>query len=419
MRAGKSYLLESKKSWIQTVFLILVDGNSMYKRVMKIMSMPENIEKWLHYCIKCNNCKTVYKKYLPSCPSGEKFLFETYWASGRIKTAKALIEGNLDFNDEVLHGLFACTTCGACEIQCQAPHQEHIIDLIEATRELIVKKLGNPEKKQELLEKYIKDKTRLNPYNEFHSDNSSIKEKYDLEDEAEYVYYIGCTSNYRQKRIRDATLEFFKKIGLNFTVIDEVCCGSPLLRTGQKTIIKNIIEHNLKQIKKTGAKTIITSCAGCFRTLKKDWKKLGIDYDFKVIHTCELVSDLLENKEINLKKIDKVATYHDPCHLGRHMGIYEEPRKILRAIFGKNFIEMETNRENTWCCGAGGGVKIAYADWSLEIAEKRIKDALATEASYLTSTCPFCFRNLQEAIQLNKNEIEMIDIIELVNEMVK
>jgi len=206
----------------------------------------EDIEKWVHYCISCSNCKSIYKNYEPSCPSGEKFLFETYFASGRMKLARALLFNKIKVSEDLVRGVFACTTCGSCEIQCQAPHQEHIIDVIEATREFIVEKLGHPASNQERLVSTIADETKLNPYNESHDDNSAIKEKYQLKDKAEFCYFIGCTATYREKEIRDATLDLFKKIGLDFTVINEQCCGSPLIRTGQTKQIKALSIYNVK-----------------------------------------------------------------------------------------------------------------------------------------------------------------------------
>ena len=224
------------------------------------------------YCIKCSTCKMGFKNFEPSCPSGEKFLFESYWASGRIRIARGLLTGELKWTEDLKDPLFACPTCGACMDSCQAPHQDYIVDIIEALRELTVKHIG-PGPNQDKLVERTSNPEMYNPYGEKNSDNKELKEKYNLPDKAEWVYFIGCTSNYRQQSIRDATLRLLKKVGLNFTLIDEHCCTSPMLRTGQVDIAPDFMKYNIEAIKNAGASKVITSCAGCYRTLLKDYKK--------------------------------------------------------------------------------------------------------------------------------------------------
>jgi len=131
----------------------------------------------------------------------------------------------------------------------------------------------------------------INPYGAPHSTNEDLKKKYDLPDNAEWVYFIGCTSNYRQQKIRDATIHFLKRAGINFTLIDEHCCTSPLIRTGQVGCSKEFMDYNIAQIKTAGASKVITSCAGCYRTFKKDFEKFGAKYHFEVYHTIELIKE--------------------------------------------------------------------------------------------------------------------------------
>ena len=160
----------------------------------------EFLEMAFDYCIKCSTCKYSYKEFEPSCPSGEKFLFESYWASGRIRTIRGLILGDLEWNDELKDPIFACTTCGACMDACQAPHADFIVDMIEALRELAVKHIGPGPNQQKLIERCLE---KFNPYDEPNSDNEELKKKWDLPDKAEWVYYIGCTSNYRHQTYSD------------------------------------------------------------------------------------------------------------------------------------------------------------------------------------------------------------------------
>lgn len=371
------------------------------------------LEMAFDYCIKCSTCKYSYKEFEPSCPSGEKFLFESYWASGRIRTIRGLILGDLEWNDELKDPIFACTTCGACMDSCQAPHADFIVDMIEALREMAVKHIG-PAPNQELL--VSRCEQSCNPYDEPNSDNEGLKKDFNLPDKAEWVYYIGCTSNYRQQNLRDSTLRFLKKVGIDFTLIDEHCCTSPMIRTGQINISPVYMNYNIAQIKNTGANKVITSCAGCYKTFKKDFKKYGEDYDFEVFHTIELIKQLLDEGKIKFtSEYNKTVTYHDPCHLGRHMGIYEIPREIYRKIPGLNLVEMKRNRNFAWCCGAGGGVKIGYPKWALEISKERLEEAKKTGASVISSTCPFCLTNLSDANDNYNFEMEVLDLMEILD----
>ncbi|MHA1294670.1 MAG: (Fe-S)-binding protein, partial [Promethearchaeota archaeon] len=193
---------------------------------------------------------------------------------------------------------------------------------------------------------------------------------------------------------------------------------SPLIRTGQLDPVQDFINYNIAQIKKAGASKVVTSCAGCYRTLLKDYEKFGAGLDMEVYHTGELIKKLLDEKKIKIKsKYNKVITYHDPCHLGRHMGIYEIPREIIRAIPGVKLIEMGRNRNHAWCCGAGGGVKIGYPDWALEISKERLEEAKKTGARILTSMCPFCKTNLSDSNEKYNMGFEVLDLIEIIDQL--
>jgi len=375
----------------------------------------EFLEMAFDNCIKCSTCKYSYKNFEPSCPSGEKFLFESYWASGRIRTIRGVLLGDLEWNEDLKDPIFACTTCGACMDSCQAPHADYIVDMIEALRELSVRHIG-PAKNQEFLVSRCEES--CNPYGEPNSDNQELKKKYELPDKAEWVYYIGCTSNYRQQNLRDSTIRFLKRVGTDFTLIDEHCCTSPMIRTGQIDICKDYMNYNIAQVMNTGAKNVITSCAGCYKTLKKDFERFGEEYDFEVFHTIELLKQLLDKGKIKFKsEYKKTVTYHDPCHLGRHMGIYEIPREIYKKIPGLILVEMKRNRNFAWCCGAGGGVKIGYPEWAVEISKERVEEAKKTGATVLSSTCPFCRTNLSDANDNYSFDMEVLDLMEIIDQL--
>jgi len=381
----------------------------------------ETYQDWksiVHRCFRCGYCKFTHDFSDFNCPSYKRFRFETYSTGGRMWLIYGIINGDLQWSQNLSNVLYACTTCGNCTENCRYDKfNEFLVDIIEVARAEAVGKGFCPEKQKILLDR-IENSEMNNPYGDTNSNNEDLKKLYNLPDKAEWVYFIGCTSNYRQKNLRDATLRFLKKVNLNFTLIDEHCCCSPIIRTGQIKPVKDFMNYNISQFRNAGASKIITSCAGCYRTLKKDWLKFGGEYDFEVYHTTELVKQLLEEDKIKFNsEYDKILTYHDPCHLGRHMGLYEVPREVYKQIPKLKFVEMKRNRENAWCCGAGGGVKIGYPDWSVEISKERLEEAKETGASVISSICPFCKTNLSDANEKFNMDFEVLDLIEILDRL--
>lgn len=200
------------------------------------------------------------------------------------------------------------------------------------------------------------------------------------------IYFRGCTAREKETSIADATEKLLKLAGVDYRVLDdEKCCGSVLLRTG-------FIEEAQEQIQKNteilSGELILTSCAGCYKTLMQDYESLD------VIHISQFLKDLIDEDKLDFTKKDLDVTYHDSCHLGRHCDVFDEPREVISSV--ANLVEMENNRENSLCCGAGGGVKSAYPQIASQMAESRISQALDTNADLLITPCPFCKLNLKD-----------------------
>lgn len=209
------------------------------------------------------------------------------------------------------------------------------------------------------------------------------------------LYFRGCTAREKETSIADATEKLLKKFNIEYTTLDdENCCGSVLLRTGFEKEAQEQIKKNSKLFE---GQKILTSCAGCYKTLTEDYDNLD------VIHITMLLDDLIDDDEF---KADLKATYHDSCHLARHCGIYEEPRNIIGSL--ANLVEMENIKENGLCCGAGGGVKSAYPEIANQLSKNRINQAKETRADVLITACPFCKLNL------SNDEIEVLDLTEFV-----
>ncbi|HKZ94782.1 MAG TPA: (Fe-S)-binding protein [Candidatus Bathyarchaeia archaeon] len=406
---------------------------------------PRNIAKYkedAYNCLHCRLCtftwawpnqKGVWPKgsFQATCPSGEKYKFEAFFGGGRSWLARAVLEGKVDIKDPaILDVIFACPTCGSCQQQCtleepEVGYRHRIMNLIEAMRADAVQAGVGPLGKHKVFGESIGKEH--NPYLGQHKDRLSwLPPDVKLPEKSETVYYVGCTSSYREKQLAKSTVEVFRKIGLDFTIMqDEWCCTSPLLRTGQWETgwvsAKDVAQHNVKEAEKLGAKTIVTTCSGCYRAWKKDYMEeyediLGAKHGFEILHTTQLLERLLKEGKLKpTKEVKMRVTYHDPCHLGRHMGVYDAPRALLQAIPGIELVEMPRNRENAWCCGAGGGVKSGYPEWAVEIASERVKEAEDLGVEATVSTCPFCERNLTDAMTKCGSKLKIYDVTELLN----
>ncbi|MDI9619347.1 MAG: (Fe-S)-binding protein [Candidatus Nezhaarchaeota archaeon] len=382
----------------------------------------------LYYCIKCGQCRSTYqeKGRMRVCPSGELRAFEAYYLGGKNLLLWGLARGEVQWSDRLTHLLYHCTLCGNCAQQCQVPEiHYYALDWLEAAREEAVKRGVGPMPQQERYGKHTLEE--YDPYMEPHRDRWSWLRKEareELPEKADVVYFVGCTASYRQKSIAAATFSVLKKLEVDFTVLwrngfDEWCCGSPLQRTGQVDRAFKLAQHNVEAIKKAGASLVVTSCAGCYRMIKEDYKeRYGLDYGFEALHITSFLAARVKKEELK-NEVRKRVTYHDPCHLGRHMGVYEEPRKLLRAIPGLELVEMRRIKENAWCCGAGGVVMSAFPDLARYASDKRIEEAISVGAELISSACPFCWRNLQEATERSWSSLKTLDVIELLWEAMK
>ncbi|MHA1580483.1 MAG: (Fe-S)-binding protein [Candidatus Freyarchaeota archaeon] len=374
----------------------------------------------VYRCGKCGQCRYTYQNadLARSCPSGELRGFESYYLGGKNLLLWGLTSGRLIWSEGLAEILYHCTLCGNCTQQCQLEGiHTYALEWLAAAREEAVEKGYGPMPEQRRYGQHVEEEH--NPYVERHTDRLNwLGDRVgNFPEKAETVYFVGCTSSYRQKNIAIATFDILSGLGKDFTVMrDEWCCGSPLIWTGQVEIARKCAEHNVEAIEETGAELVVTSCAGCYRILKEVYReKFGLDYGFEVMHSPVYVLDLVKRGELTLEKpFGKRVTYHDPCHIGRHMGIYEQPRELLRSIPGIELVEMPRNRHNAWCCGAGGGVKSSFKELASFAATERLREALETGAEVLSSACPFCYRNLSDAKEESKMNIQILDLMELV-----
>ena len=377
-------------------------------------------------CSRCGVCKVAYSletRWSP-CPIYEVTGWDSDYARGKMLIAKAIIDREYSYQPEFVNeSLFKCTTCGYCEWYCKTTCG-YFAELMETMREDAIN-LGlaplPPHKRFQ--DSIVKNH---NPYGEPHKKRKDwLPTK--VPENADIIYFVGCTTPYRRPEIAIATYNILKAADIDFGVMsDEWCCGSPAFRAGAKKIALELVKHNVEAIRNIGAKKVVTACAGCYRTLKIDYPKyVGAMMDFEVIHITDLILELIAKGKLKLEgRVKQRVTYHDPCHLTRHLNLqglvtlenFEIPRKVLTSVPGVELVEMGLNRGSAFCCGAGGGVKSGYPDVALKAAKLRVTMAEETDAEALVSACPFCKTNLLDAAVAKDSKLKVCDVTEIVAE---
>jgi len=228
------------------------------------------------------------------------------------------------------------------------------------------------------------------------------------------LYYPGCLIGNYATDLNENYKQILTKLGINFLQFDDfVCCGSPVLNAGYVTEFERLKENNLKLLDKYGIGTVITPCPACFKMFSQDYnlKKEGIE----VKHITQVLSEnLVKIKDIFKKeKGMPEITYHDPCHLGRHCKIYDEPRKAIIAA-GFKLKEFKKNKENADCCGAGSGVKANFPETARKVAQRRLKGC---KTKMLVTTCPLCYLHLKETAEGEK-QVEVFELSQLIKDAI-
>jgi Fe-S oxidoreductase len=354
----------------------------------------DKIRKALNVCTMCGFCKSV-------CPSYKEIGWDTASSRGRVTMAYGLVNGDLPADESVIRNMYTCTTCADCVRRC--PSKVDVVDIVETARADLVKNGHMLPKHKAMTDSIVK---YGNPYREEKSVEETLGVK---RHKAEVGYFAGCTATYRSIKTSESTMSVLKKLGIDFTVVDEVCCGSVMQRVGyDNEYTETLFRKNVDAIKKLGVKTLVLSCAGCYRMFKTEYPKY-VDVPFEVLH----ITEFLAKQDLNLKPLNATATYHDPCHLGRHCGVYEEPRQVIAKIPGLDFREMKYNRSLSHCCGGGGGVRSAFPEESLGISATRLDEAEGIDM--IITTCPFCVSNLSAG--KGDRNVEIVDLIELVDRL--
>ena len=399
--------------------------------------------KELYACLQCGYCKSV-------CPVYRETGWESLTPRGKVYTLKQLIDKNSFLDkilgkkitnkltgrgeipiDETVTNIYNCSLCSRCETICHVDIPFH--EYWEEVRTWLVNNGLQPPENAVNMYKYIANKEYKNPFMEaFEKRNEWYRDDYKLPETADTIYFIGCVASFHEYQVLLNTLKVLTTAQVDFTTLgqDEMCCGAINAMTGQWQNFKEIVEYNVGQIEKRGATRVVTGCPGCYRAFKK--YKNFTKCNFELKHTSEVIAELINNEKITFSKEFKEKNlplvYHDPCELGRisemeGKGIFEPPRHILENIPGiSEVLEYPNNRMNSSCCGGGGGLKAANYDLTMNIAVRKVDDAIELGAKTIASTCPNCKGTIGTAVEMKKEilkkqdkklKIKVMDVVEI------
>ena len=378
--------------------------------------MLEKAKKGAFACGRCGKCVVHEGGYV--CPAQYYTAgFDEMVARGRNTIVRSVIEGKLPLDQDIVDNTYTCFTCKACYVACGKPDpvtRKPIIDepkIQQALREEIYHAGLQP-----AALKAVDDSIDAtgNPFGTAPEKRSKWAEGLDLPAAGETVYFAGCYDSYRYPEVAQATVKVLRAGGIDVAYLgaEEWCCGVPELYDGNSELAEKLIIHNIEALKAAGVNKVITSCAGCYHALKSEYPEIAGELPFEVVHSSEVIAELLEEGKIKPEtEVSCAVTYHDPCHLGRHENVYEAPRKILNAIPGVTLTEMPRHAQTAWCCGGGSVISNVNPELSDKVAVGRIQEAKETGAEVIISACPSCEALLGKAGRKDKIKVQDINVL--------
>lgn len=388
---------------------------------------PEELEnsKKLRSCIECLSC-------LSACPvlkETDEFAgpyFMRYLGKFALDPRDCADRAKSGFDE----GLYCCTSCGRCvevcpkeintfggaieklrEISCQEgigplPPHKIVKELIEKTGRS-VEPLGKGEMGEGLI-RFAGEHAHDLGIGLVADKQEKIESNIDYENKDEnpkIAFFTGCMIDYRLPEVGLALIDVLKKLGIDIIIpTEQVCCGSPMIRTGQTEIVEDLVKKNEEVFKDYDI--VLTVCAGCGATLKNDYPRYGVN--LKVMEISEFLADKIKPEDMG--NLDLKVTYHDPCHLIRGQGISEEPREILKNVKGLKLVEMA---EPDRCCGSGGGVRAGKPELAAKMGKRKVDMIKDVDVDAVVTICPFCEYHIRDSLEKEGSNVDVLNILKL------
>ena len=422
-----NYMVKTERTSMATLEAIDFEDDSIDQfGAGQLGHLPQSQILDAYACIQCSRCQDA-------CPAYE--------------TGKELSPSALEINkryflnshlDEFINGsipdaaitdilltdeaAWSCTTCGYCVEVCPVGN-EPMLDILRARQDLVMMESKFP---QEAIETFDKIENYGNPWGLSPQEREVWMEGKDVplmreKKEAEVLYWAGCAGAYdnRGKEISQAVVDVLNEAKVDFASLgnEETCTGDSARRIGNEYLFQTMAEKNLETFGKYKFKKIVTQCPHCFTTLKNDYSELGAD--LQVVHHSQFIGELVSEGKISPKAwLDEDVTYHDACYLGRHNDEYDAPRDVIQSIMKNgSLVEMEKSREESFCCGAGGGNMWYEIKTGERINHNRFKQAADTGATTVATSCNFCNIMMEDGMKVtgNDDKMKVMDIAELVS----
>ncbi len=360
------------------------------------------------YCYQCGLCDTV-------CP----------WNRVRSFSMRRIIrEATFGLTDIETEEMWRCTTCGNCPRQC--PRGVKIIEAGVSLRRISTEYGVFPAPVSPVKGVAASLLGKGNPFSEERGKRAGWAEGLGVQpfsEEMEILYFPGCYLCYdpRLKKVARATAAILQKAGVSFGILGEQenCCGESIRKTGDEELFKRLARENIKSFVSSGVQRILVSSPHCYHSFKNEYAEFRVN--FEVVHMAQYVAELIDAGRLELRgEYGKKVSYHDPCYLGRHNGVYAPPRAVLKQIAGVELLEMADSFEDSLCCGGGGGRIWMETVKGERFSDLRLAQAVDVGAEVLATSCPYCITHFEESrIALEDSErIEIKDIAEILAEVI-
>ena len=368
----------------------------------------ENGGQSFQLCYQCGICDVV-------CP----------WNRVRSFSMRKLVrQANFGLTDIESEDIWRCTTCGNCPQRC--PRGVNQIEVGVSLRRIATEYDVFPEAVTPIITVADSLRAEGNPFNMERSERANWAKELNVRtftEGMEILYSPGCYLSYdpRMNTVAAATVKILNEAGVDFGILGakESCCGESIRKTGNEEVFRGLAKENIKNFIDNGVKRILVSSPHCYHSFKNEYPEFNVN--FEIVHMSQFLSELMDAGRLKpTKEYDKKVTYHDPCYLGRHNDIFDAPRNVLKHVLGAEVTEMADFRENSLCCGGGGGRIWMETPKKERFADLRLQQALDVDAEVLVTTCPYCITNFTDsALGLPEGRaLEIKDITEIVAEVI-
>ncbi|MDT3700582.1 MAG: FAD-binding and (Fe-S)-binding domain-containing protein [Thermincola sp.] len=371
------------------------------------------ITRAAYACAQCGYCTDTCTLYMG-------FQWESATPRGKWYILRQYLKGNIELDQKTVDKFLMCTTCKRCNSVCQV--NLPIMELWDQFRPILVNEMGFATYSAfEMMGESVH--SDLNIWAGRRSERTAwVPADVKAEESAEVAYWAGCTASFVTTDTAENAVHILKEGGVNFCTLgkDEGCCGTPMLVAGKLDTFEFIFRNNIEGLIKRGVREVVISCPGCYMAFAHAYpiwaKKLGYPYNFKLKHISEKAEELINEGKLKFKQpVNKKITWHDSCHIGRHSGIYDAPRNVLKAIPGVEYVEMQHHREDALCCGSVL-TRIGEPPVADKLGAMRVNEAVAVKAEALLATCPCCEVQLRASGQHANINMPVLDFTDVVVE---